>query len=818
MKKIFLLFILISNTVFAQNITVLDKKTKEPIANVDVYNDNEIKHNVSDINGVINISQFKINEKIHFKHISYKSRAILKNDIVSNKNTIIYLDQNSNSLEEVFLSASKTEVKRSRIAQELASISIEEIQKIAPQTTADLLAEIPGIKVQKSQFGGGSPVLRGMEANRILLVVDGVRMNNAIYRRGHLQNSISVSPNMLERTEVVFGPSSVIYGSDALGGVIHYITKKPKTNDTFNAKPSFLTRYSSVNDEYTFQGGVELQFKKFATFTSFSRSEFGDLKMGKKRSHGFDNWGLQPFYSNNTETFYNEEPVVNSNPEKQRNIGFDQFDFLQKLFIPLNEKTDLSINFQYSESSDIPRFDRLNELSSGTLKFAEWRYGPQKRMLISSQLKINPNKKWLRDGTITLAYQDVHESRIQRRFGSLERSYRNENVDVFSFNADFEVPLTADNDRILSYGTEFTYNDVKSVSEGKTLLVNGNNITGFGEDFAVQTRYADGGSSYSSTAVYVNYRQDLSKKETLNTGVRLTNTNLSAKWNDETFIVLPDNDINLNNTAVTATIGYVFKPTKQWQLNSVISSGFRSPNIDDVGKVREKRGRVTVPNINLKPEFAYNAEIGILKYFNKKKYHVGFSTYYTLLDQYIIREFFELNGSSTILFDGEQGDIISNVNRGNAYIVGGTFTFKGNFTKQIYSSAQLTYTKGETYDTGDPLSSIPPLFGAIQFGYEKDKFDFSLNFKFNAKKKLSDYNLIEGIDNEEQTPDFNEDDETGTGSPAWSTLSFDFKYEFHKNINFLIGIDNIFDQHYKEFASGISAPGRNFSFSLIGQF
>ena len=93
------------------------------------------------------------------------------------------------------------------------------------------MAAVPGIKVQKSQFGGGSPVLRGMESNRVLLVVDGVRMNNAIYRKGHLQNSITVSPNQLDRTEIIFGPSSVVYGSDALGGVIHYYTKHQKLSE-----------------------------------------------------------------------------------------------------------------------------------------------------------------------------------------------------------------------------------------------------------------------------------------------------------------------------------------------------------------------------------------------------------------------------------------------------------------------------------------------------------------------------------------------------------------------------------------------------------
>lgn len=816
MKKLALLILLFSSTLFAQKVKVLDKNTKEPIVNAQVYSELKAKHQISDIDGIIDVSEFAENEMLYFQHISYEKQRINKNELLKTK--IIYLIAKFNPLDAVFLSASKTEVKRSRIAQELAQLRLEEIQKIAPQTAADLLAEIPGIKVQKSQFGGGSPVLRGMEANRILLVVDGVRMNNAIYRKGHLQNSISVSPNMLERTEVVFGPSSVIYGSDALGGIIHYITKKPKTSDQFNIKSNFLTRFSTVNNEYTSQAGVELQFKKLATYTSFSRSSFDDLKMGKNRSHGFENWGLQNVYSNNSNTFYNPESVENPNPEKQKNVGFNQFDFLQKIYVPLTSKTDLNFNFQYSKSSDIPRFDKLNEFKNGDLKFAEWYYGPQKRLLLSTQLKINPNKKWIKDGTITVAYQDIKESRIQRKFGSLQRSYRNENVDVFSINADFEVPLTQDGKRMLSYGSEFSYNKVNSASKGKTLIVDGNEITGFGDNFTVQTRYADGGSSYASTAFYANYRQDLNKKETLNTGIRVTNTHLSAKWNDETFIVLPDNDINLSNTAVTATIGYVFKPTKQWQLNTVVSSGFRSPNIDDVGKVREKSGKVTVPNINLKPEHAYSGEIGVLKYLSDKKIHIGFSTYYTLLDNYITREAFELNGSSTINFDGEEGDIIANVNKDKAYIFGGTLTFKADFYKDFYTKTSVTYTKGKAYDTGDPLSSIPPIFGALQVGYSNKKFDTSLQFRFNAKKKFGNYNLTEGIDNIEQTPDYNEDEETGSGNPAWSTLNFDLKYKLIKNIDFLFGIDNIFDQHYKEFASGISAPGRNFSFSLIGNF
>ncbi len=817
MKNIlFLISLLLSNFLFAQKITVLDKITKEPISNVTASNVLNSKHCVSDIDGILDLSIFSENETIFFKHLNYEEFYHFKRKILSSDT--IFLIAKSNSLDEVFLSASKKEVKRSRIAQEITTISSKDILKSTPQTAADMLASIPGIKVQKSQFGGGSPVLRGMEANRILLVVDGVRMNNAIYRKGHLQNSISISPNMLERTEVIFGPSSVMYGSDALGGVIHYYTKKPKTTNTFNIIPNFLARYSTVNNEVTTHGAMELQSKNIASFTSISHSKFGDLKMGKNRTHGYKTWGLQPFISNNTNTHYNENPIANPDPEKQKNVGFNQLDLLQKIVIPLSKGTDLNFNFQYSKSSKIDRFDKLTQLSDGTLKFAEWYYGPQKRFLASSQIEVKPERKWLDNGTVTIAYQNIKESRVQRNFDSLNRYSRFEDVDVFSINGDFEVPIATKNKRTLSYGTEFTFNKVNSSSKGETLQIEGNKIIGLEEDFIVQTRYPDGGSRYTSSALYIDYRQDISDKQTLNTGIRVSNTTLQAKWDDETYIVLTDNDIVINNTAATATIGYVFKPKQNLQLNAVISSGFRSPNIDDIGKIREKNGFVTVPNVDLKPEQAYNAEFSFIKYFYGKKNNVSFTTYYTLLDKYITRDLFPLNGNNTIEYDGETVTTIANVNKGTAYIYGGTLSFNGKITKNFYGKASITYTKGRSYDTQEPLSSIPPIFGVFEIGYSKNNWDTNLNLRFNGEKKYKDYNLPEGIDNVEQTPLNSVTGEYDLGNPAWKTLNFSTTYKLNKKIDLILNIDNIFDVHYKEFASSISAPGRNFSFSVMSRF
>jgi hemoglobin/transferrin/lactoferrin receptor protein len=828
MRTLFFIFLIcFSFHNFSQEVKVLDKETGKTVKNVTIFNENQTITLTTNNAGVANVSSFKNDEYIYFSHISYALFQVKKEKLKTSNFTIL-LTKESEQLDEVVLSVFKNKEKTNRIAEQVAFLSQKDIQKISPQTSADLLATIPGIKLQKSQFGGGSPVLRGMESNRVLLVVDGVRMNNAIYRKGHLQNAISIAPNQLDRTEVVFGPSSVIYGSDALGGVIHYYTKTPKLADKTVVNTDFFTRFSTVNNEVTSNVSVALSFKKWASFTSVSYSDFGDLKMGKNRSHGFKDWGKVFYFSENTNGNYNQSPTLNSVPNLQKNTGYSQVDVLQKFYVPLSKNTELKVNIQYSKSSDIPRFDRLAELRDPSdrtsLKFAEWYYGPQERFLFSPQLILNPNKKWLQKGTLTFAYQNIKESRIQRKFGSLDRSYRKETVNLFSVNGDFSVPLTENQKRIVTYGFELAYNDVGSTSFGKTLAVSNNKITGFSEDFLVQSRYPDGGSSYLSSAIYVGYRQDLSRKSTLNSGIRFTNTHLAATWLDQTFIILTDTTIKADNSAITATLGYVYKPTKNWQLNSVLSSGFRAPNIDDVGRVREKAGNVTIPNIYVAPEFAYSAEFGIQKYFNNRRFRFGGSVYYTLLDNYIQRDFvYHTDGSILqIAFDGELGNAVKNQNKGTAYITGFTTSYLGKISSKWNTSGSITYTKGRTYDSKEPMSSIPPLFGQFEVNYKMKNIALGANFRFNSKKNIEDFNFTEGIDNHDLTPIV---DATATndvdkfyGTPSWNTLSFNGRYTFNDNLSFQARIANLFDEHYIEFASGVSAPGRNISVSFLATF
>jgi len=820
MKNIFftISIFLFINISYAQEIFFKDLSTNEPIVNVAIHNNEKSKSTVSDIYGKANINRFDSQETIYFSHLSYKDFSVLKSNIKS----IIYLENESDELSEVTLSISKSKVKKSRVAEKIEILTRKKIQQLAPQTTADLLAATPGLRVQKSQGGGGSPVIRGFEANRVLLVMDNVRMNNAIYRSGHLQSAITIDPNSLERTEVIFGPSSVIYGSDALGGIVHFYTRIPKINQNKTFKGNSSTRFSSANNEFTQNFGGELSFKKWASYTAFSVASFGDLRMGKNRTHGYDQWGLVSYYSDNNNQIFNNTPVVNDKPHVQKNSDYNQFDILQKINIETTDSSNLILNFQLSESTNIPRFDKLTELKNGSLKFSEWYYGPQKRLFFSPQYQFNPNYKWLNSGTITAAYQNVKESRIKRKYSNLERSHQEEGVDVFSLNTDFKVSLSKNRD--LSYGAEFTHNDVKSNAYGELLTVSGNQITGVSENTIVQSRYPDGGSTYTTLAGYLNYRQDINTKMTLNTGGRYTYTKLKATFIDQTYVVLPETKLALDNSSFTANIGLTYRATKLTRFNAVVSSGFRSPNIDDVGKIREKSGLLTVPNVNLKPEYAYNGELGITKFFKNKRNQISINGYYTLLNKYIYRADFIVNNDTsttdenTVMYDGDEVNTIANVNGDTAYIFGGTLDASFTPIKNVTLKGNITYTKGKTNDTDSYLPSISPLFSSIGIAYQKNKIDAELNWKYTAEKNADEYSPG-GEDNLSQSPLIDpdptiDDDEYYVGTPSWNILNISFGYQATKVLKIQLGLDNIFDIHYKEFASGISASGRNFKASM----
>ncbi len=813
MTKKLLFYIIAFLSYFAsqsQYIKVIDIETTFPIENVQVRSTNAKYLFHTNKEGMINIKDFRRRDTIIFSHPEYETYKITKREILAN-GRVVEMIKHYQKLDNVVLSVSRTKSNKGYIAEKVKIIDKIETSKIMPATGADLLELTGSLMVQKSQGGAGSPIIRGLEANRVLLVMDGIRLNNAISRTGHLHTAVTVNPIILDRTEIIYGPSS-IYGSDALGGVINFYTHTPVINNPKKINSQIVGRYATANDETTFHLNTEVSQAKWASYFAMTFSDYGDIHIGKNRYHGYKDWGLVHEYSQNNDTYYSDTPTENKDLSILPNTGFSQKDFFNKTIFRLGKKNEFLLETQYNETGKVPRFDKLTEYKNGNLKFAEWYYGPAKRLLISPQFSLHFNKKWLKNGKIILAYQDWYESRITRKFNKLQRNYQKENVKIYSINADFNTEFSKNNS--LSYGLEAYYNLVNSKSYSKLLVVSGNEITGTNDGPNIPTRYPDGGSNFLSLAAYTNYRFSLGKKSFVNTGLRFTQTSMKVKWIDNSFIVLPYNINELANYALTGNINYIYKPNKNWKMDVIASSGYRSPNIDDIGKIREKKGKVTVPNIYLKPEYAYNGEYGLVRYFNHNSFSISANAYYSILLNYIARSKFELQpGVSQILYNGEWADTYANVNSGKAEIYGGSINIDGKLTHDIKLQGGVFYTKGRMIDAKRPLPSIPPIFGNLKLSYKYKRLETSVLYKFMLEKNIDEYDIIGGKDNIDEAP-INTVTGEYEGFPQWHILNWYSIFHLNKNLTFNLGIENIFDVHYKEFASAISAPGRNFKFQI----
>ena len=692
-----ILLLLFTSVSFAQQISLKDSETMEVLSDVAVFNESKDKSIISDLNGNVDLELFSNERKIFFQLLGYSLLELYLDDIEDGSTVFLYPE--SQNLDEVILSVARSASSVNQIAEKVSVIKSEDLFISSPSSGAEMLELSPGVRIQKSQGGGGSPIIRGFEANRVLIVVDGVRMNNAIYRSGHLQNSITIDPSNIERAEVIFGSSSVGYGSDAMGGVIHYYTKNPILKDSKKISSSFTSNFNSANNSVTNNFNTNYSSDNWGSITSISISKYGDIKMGKKRNHGYSNWGLNPIFSQNSRYKFYTEPSINSDKNIQKNTGYSQVDLFQKFLFRIGDNNLLNLNIQFSESSDIDRFDQLSIPMDDSLKFSEWYYGPQKRLLISPSLRIFPKKKFMDKGVITFGFQKVNESRIKRKFNSLNRSHQIEDLTVLSLNGDFDKSFN--NGHTLSYGLETTYNHNYSKAYDRILSVDGNNVVGLGTKTAIPTRYPSDGSSYASFASYVNWSWNMSEFFTFNVGTRLTFTKLKASWNDVISVNPQLSKVNLNSEALTTTVSMKLRPSNKIQINTVLSSGFRNPNIDDIGKIRENNGLLVVPNTFLKPEYAYNLDLGVdYRSLNGKSYFSirGFST---IISRHIGRAEYTVYSdittpdTSTIIYNNEEVTTIANKNLGNRFIHGFSIDGFNNLSRGLKINYSLTYTKGD---------------------------------------------------------------------------------------------------------------------------
>ena len=783
----------------SQIITVAEKSTLAPVEGVSFTSALPAVNSISNVKGQVDLEPFKGAEVIVVQHVSYRTLSFSYDQLVALGGELL-LDRQAYTLEEFVTSASRFDEKRRDVPEKIDVIQAREIRQYETQTTADLLQNSGTVFVQKSQLGGGSPVIRGFEASKILLVVDGVRMNTAIYRAGHLQDIVTMDQNALEKVEVISGPASVAYGSDALGGVIHFTTRTPKllgtTDDRFLGD-AFM-RYSSANNEKTAHAGFELRGKKLSSFTSITASNFGDLRQGSTRNPFYEDFGRRDWSVERINGM--DSTVVNDDSNVQVGSGYEQLDLLQKFRLAGGIGVTHDLNVQYSTSTDVPRYDRLTQVRNGAPRYAEWYYGPQKRFLASYALNIEKSHGLFDRMRIIPSFQALEQSRNSRNYRKDDLTSQVENVNVFALNADLEKRAGKHEIR---YGLEGTYNDVSSAAT-KT-----NTVTG--EVVPAQTRYADGGASMNTAAAYISHTMELSPKWVISEGLRYTRTGLEATFKDTANYAFLVGRTTQINSALSGRLGVMYMPGKDWRFSVLGSTGFRSPNVDDLSKVFDSApGLVIVPNTSLKPERTMNLEATISKTISDMVTleGTGFVTWFR--DALTVGSA-QFNGQDSIVYDGVTSKVTTMQNAGKAYLYGGSGSMIIQFDRGfvLRSSVNFTYGRIETDTTDVPLDHVPPVYGRTSLEWNVKRFRVESYVLYNGWKRLMDYNAS-GEDNLSYA--------TANGMPAWYTLNLRAAFTVSKNIMLQAGLENIMDTNYRTFSSNISAPGRNFTVSLRANF
>ena len=775
----------------AQKIQVLSQQTKDPILGVAIFNKDKSKSAVTNFDGFADISSFNQDELITFQHIAHIPISQTKSQIVKDGSQVL-LTTDASSLDEVVLSVSKFGQKKRDIPQQIVSVTSEDVLFRNPQTAADLLESSGQVYVQKSQLGGGSPIIRGFSTNRLLIAVDGVRFNTAIFRGGNVQNIISIDPFAVARTEVILGPGSVVYGSDAVGGVINFYTKKPKFSfeEGYSFSGNTSLRYATANKEKTGHFDFNIGAKKWAFLTSVTYSDFDNLRMG---SQGPDDY-LRTQY---VETINGIDTVVqNQDPKIQRPTAYSQINTMQKVRYMPNNNWNFDLGLFFTTTSDYPRYDRLIRTSNDVLRSAVWDYGPQQWFSGNLQIQNTPDTNTLFDeSAFTLSFQHFKESRSDRDFGDPFLYKTQEKVAAYTTAWDFEKKIKKAK---LNYGIEYIFNKVGSRGR-KTDIATGISQLDV-------SRYPDG-SSWQSLAGYMSTQFALANNISFLGGLRYSHIIVAAQF-DTSLFDLPFTEATINTGALTGTAGLTWNPnqTLGWRLN--LGTAFRAPNIDDVGKVFDSEpGSVVVPNPDLKPEYAYNADIGVSLNFDTVV-KLDFAGFYTILEDALIRRDFSLDGESQIVYQGELSTIQAIQNASRAQVYGFEAGLEVAFSKALKLSSQYNITKGFAQDqqgNKEALRHAAPAYGNTHLFYKKAKLTLDAFVEYNGQFDFEDL-----APSQQNNAFLYAADQNGNPyAPKWHTLNFSAQYKYSKSLQLNATLENITDQRYRPYSSGLSAPGRN---------
>jgi len=648
-------------------------------------------------------------------------------DAISNKDSIISL-----SLTEVVITANRFSSLRFNTSEAIEILKGKTIRQNQLRSTPEALIITPGVFVQKTNHGGGSPFVRGLTGNQTLQMLDGIRLNNATYRYGPNQYFNTLDVFSLENIEVLRGSGSVQYGSDAIGGTIQAFSKDAEFNEKQSLGSSLLTRFATHAMEQTIRADVNYGSRKAAFIGGISWRNFGDLMGG-------DTTGVQ-------------------SPNSYRELDFDL-----KGKIKLSPSSVFTVAYQNVHQEDVDVYHKV-----AIENYAINKMQPQNRRLAYLRLNQKLDAWILKSLTITASMQNTEEGRESRKNGSNTLRYENDKVRTLSFSSD---AFTQSGDIWSAMSGIEIYNDLVNSTRADTDITSG-------VETPKRGLYPDG-SAMTNIAAFTLHTFDL-PKWIFSAGARFNTFLIDVK--DETL-----GEIKLTPSALVGNASVMRKLTPTSNVFVSVNTGFRAPNIDDLGTLGIVDFRYETPNYDLKPEKSFQYQAGYK--FQGKNLRGEFYLYRNELYNLIVRE--RVEGDS---IDGYPVYQKENVER--AYIQGVETSWDYRLHNSWMFSGSLTYTYGQNLTKNEPVRRIPPLFGRLAAEYRKT--NWWCNFELLAAAKQ--YRLAQGDKDDNRIPE--------GGTPGWNIFNFNTGYTW-RFLEFDLRLQNLLNTDYRYHGSGVNGYGRS---------
>jgi TonB-dependent heme/hemoglobin receptor len=629
-------------------------------------------------------------------------------------------------------------------------IDRDEIRAAAPQTVMDAMRGQAGAYVQQTTPGQGVVILRGLKGSEVLHVVDGFRLNDAIFRNAPNQYVALVDSQSLARIEAVRGPMSALYGSDAMGGVLQMLTWEPRFEGSeWQSRGLLRSMYGSADDSTLSRVEGALGRERLVVSGGATYQDVNERRVG-----GGEELPYTQFTARAADA---------------------------RVRAMVTAGNELTLSLQYSEQPRTPRYDELTPgYGQAQPNSAVYWFEPQRRDFAQLRWRASDLTSAWDSAEAQVGQQVIEDGRRNRDSGSNNED-RESNVDT-SRGLAFQASKAVGASHHLTYGFDHYEDEVES-SRTRTNIVTGTT--------SVRAPRFPDGSTMSQAGAFV--ADDWSVGERLDVlgGVRWSKSRTRLPASGEFAATTVEDDGFTGNLGIACTL------TESVRLVANLGQGFRAPNVFDLGTYGDRPGnRFNVPNPDLAPEQVTTLDAG-WKVLNDR------------LDGELIGYYSRYRDKITSVLTGEVTDsgrlVVQSRNAARLVLYGAEFSLRHRLSDAVEWRTQLTWTHGEETLAGDsyPADRIPPLNGSAGITW-RPATRWTLDGWLNFADQQDRYSPRDEVD-----PRIRPD-----STPGWATLNVRAAWEASEHVYTSLQYGNIGDHRYREFGSGLDAAGRGIVLTL----